>query len=278
MTVNQTERGPVEYVQDGDGPSVLYFHGTGITCDGMLPFERAISESGFKLVMPNRPGYGDTPLASNRSLTDCADVVAALMDTLGIDTACVMGSSGGGAFAAAFAARHSDRANCLVLLCPQLHRWSDKSWMPQHSTWTLPLLKRRLLRKILFKLYAIQLPRMTAAQFLKMEAGSRYDSVRNDPLALELSRESLKAMASGPSHPGFENDMLVFLNEDIVTDSNKVSVPTLVLHDRCDPMAPVAHVDWFASLVKCECVPIHTAGHFVWAGPETERIDRKSVV
>jgi pimeloyl-ACP methyl ester carboxylesterase len=269
MGLISTDLGPVDYVESGVGPPILYFHGTGITCDGMLRIEAPLVNSGFRLVIPSRPGYGVTPLAENRSASACASVVAALMDALGIDAACIMGSSGGAAFATSFAIHHSGRTNCLVLLCPQLHRWSDKTWLPVQSRWTLAFLKNRLLRKMLLKLYAIHFRRMTLDQFTKLQSGVRYDSVRNDPSVRALCCDSLIAMKTELSSPGFENDFIVFTTEDIIKDQDALAIPTMIVHDCCDPIAPVAHVDWFKSIVpNCKCVSIHASGHLVWAGPD----------
>ena len=269
MAVIDTSSRPVEYVEAGAGAPIVYFHGTGITCDGMLPLEAPLAHSGFRVIIFNRPGYGRTPLAANVSATACASVACALMDALEIGSACIMGSSGGAAFATSFAIHHPDRTNCLILLCPQLHRWADKSWLPVQSRWTLRLLRNRWLRKLLLKLYAIQFRRTTIDQFMKMEAGARYESVRDDPTALDVCQKSLDAMANGPAHAGFENDMIVFLTEDIVRDGTPIASPAMILHDRHDPMAPVAHVDWFASFnPECKCISLHSAGHLVWAGPD----------
>ena len=223
MTVIDTLRGSIEYVEAGDGPPILYFHGTGITCDGMLPIEEPLANSGFRLIILNRPGYGATPIAEHRSASACSSVAASLMDALNIDSACVMGSSGGAAFATSFAIQHPERTDCLVLLCPQLHRWSDKRWLPIQSRWTLPFLKNRLLRKIFLKLSAIQFPRMTIDQFMKMESGPRYDTVRDNDSVRELCRNSLTAMAKGLRYPGFENDFIVFTTEDIINCSEECS-------------------------------------------------------
>jgi pimeloyl-ACP methyl ester carboxylesterase len=265
-----TDCGPVEYSESGAGDAILYFHGTGLTGDAMISFELPLVESGFRLIVPNRPGYGNTPLSGHRSASDCADVAAALLDTLNIDTASVMGSSGGAAFATAFAINHAARTRSLVLLCPQLHRWDHKRWLPASSRWTLPFVKRSWLRKLLLRLYAIQFPRMTVDQFLKMEAGDRYASVSDDPAARELCRESLSAMSRGIAQLGFENDFVVFTNESILDSTTTIALPVLVIHDSHDPMAPVDHVDWFSSIVNhCERVTIHAAGHLIWVGPDS---------
>ena len=276
--VIDTQRGPVEYTDAGAGEPILYFHGTGVTGDVMAAIEARLSEDDFRLIIPNRPGYGKTPLSSHNSANDCADVAAALLDRLGLNAVSVMGSSGGAAFAVAFAVKHSGRAKSLVLLCPQLHRWDHKRWLPVTSRWTLPFLKRTWLRKLLLGLYRFHLPRMSVQQFLKTEAGDRFADVAGDPAAQRLCQTTLAALAQGTKYAGFENDLLVFTNEDIMGADSSLQTPTLVIHDVKDPMAPVDHVDWFAAHVPgCERVCVHTAGHLIWVGPDADRMHARRV-
>lgn len=268
-----TTCGLVEYTEAGSGTPILYFHGSGITCDAMLPFEMPLVEAGFRVIIFNRPGYGDTPLANHTSAKDCSTVAAALMDALDLRTACVMGSSGGGTFATSFAVNHPERTEALVLMCPNLHRWSDIAWLPAHSQnqGTILCLRNRWLRKLSLKLYSMQLRRFTVDQFLKMESGGRYDSVRDDPAVLEFCEQCLEAMSDGPTHSGFENDMAVFVTEDVIVAPTPIASPVLILHDPQDPMAPVAHVEWLASFnPECTCVSLHTAGHLIWTGPDAD--------
>lgn len=273
-----TARGAVEYCVAGDGEVVLYFHGTGGTCDGMMPFEEGLARDGFRLVMPNRPGYGSTSLASNTSVTDCSNVSAALLDTLGIERVGVMGSSGGGTFALSFALTHPDRCNSLTLLCPQIHRWSSKEWMPHSGRWTLPFLRVSILRKLLMAGYRAQFSKITAAQFLKMEAGARYESIRSDQHALKVAAGSIELMKKGVMFPGFENDMRIFVTEDVFAKGNTLQPPSMVIHDVVDPMAPVAQIDWFCNLVpSCQRVNVETAGHLVWAGRDAELVHESRV-
>jgi pimeloyl-ACP methyl ester carboxylesterase len=276
--VVETHRGPIEYSEAGMGDPILYFHGTGVTGDAMVAVEAPLVDEGFRLILPNRPGYGKTPLSTHRSATDCANVAAALLDSLGIADVSVMGSSGGAAFAVAFAVQHSDRAKSLVLLCPQLHRWDHQRWLPVTSRWTLPFLKRPWLRWILLTLYRFQLPRMSVQQFLKAEAGDRYADVDEDPATQSLCETTLAAMAQGTKYAGFENDFVVFTNDDIIGANRPLRTPTLVLHDVKDPMAPVDHVAWFVSKVPdCERVAVHTAGHLIWVGPDADVMQQTRV-
>jgi len=92
----ETAKGPVELTEASDGEPVLYFHGTGITGEVMVPVESPLLDDGFRLIVPNRPGYGKTPLAPHESAQACGDLMAALLDELKIERCTVMGSSGGG--------------------------------------------------------------------------------------------------------------------------------------------------------------------------------------
>jgi pimeloyl-ACP methyl ester carboxylesterase len=61
--VVETDCGPVEYSEAGAGDPILYFHGTGVTGDVMVSVEASLVEEGFRVIAPNRPGYGKTPLS-----------------------------------------------------------------------------------------------------------------------------------------------------------------------------------------------------------------------
>lgn len=262
-----TSHGPVEFAEAGAGPPILYFHGTGAANDLVFLVERPLVRDGFRLIVPNRPGYGQTPLTGNESAVDCADLAAEILTSLGIERAAIMGSSGGGAFAAAFAARHPARAACLVLECAQIHRWDDRRWLAAASQWTFPLLKRPITRRWLLRIYRWQFRFQTPTGFLKFESGPRFDEVRHDAEALDLCRLTLKSMRRClPHSAGFDNDFAVFLEEDGL-QPGAVACPTLVIHDPLDPVAPVAHAEWVAQCVpQAQRCDIQAAGHLVWAG------------
>jgi pimeloyl-ACP methyl ester carboxylesterase len=259
-----TPRGPVQFTDIGTGPPILYFHGTGVASDFIVPLEKMLLEDGFRLIVPNRPGYGETPLTGNESSTQCADLSAELLTILGIERSAAMGSSGGGLFAAAFAARHPERTACLVLECAQLHRWDDRRWLPPANQWMLPLLVRPLLRRLLLRSYRWQFRWQTPAKFLRFESGSRYPDLANDTAALELAAICVEAMRRCLRQPkGFNNDFQVFLNVQTLP-LGAIACPTLVIHDPMDPVAPVAHADW-----ACDCIPnaqrfdVEAGGHLI---------------
>lgn len=63
-----------------------------------------------------RPGYLGTPMSSGKSPEQQGDLIAALLDKLGIAKAGVIAVSGGGPSAVRFGLHHSDRCAGLVLV------------------------------------------------------------------------------------------------------------------------------------------------------------------
>src|SRR3954470_56356 len=98
----------------GSGPAVVLLHGQPGSSADWEPVASRL-EDDFRVVVPDRPGYGDTG-GGARSISTNADAVATLLDRLGIEKATVVGHSWGGAPALAFANRHPDRVEGLVLV------------------------------------------------------------------------------------------------------------------------------------------------------------------
>jgi pimeloyl-ACP methyl ester carboxylesterase len=115
--VVRTARGPVEVAVTGDGPALLVVHGMpGDWRQSRVLATELASEA--TVVLVTRPGYGRTPLRSGRSPVEQAALYAALLTSLGIDRAAVLGISGGGPSAFALAAAFPDRCSGLLLACP----------------------------------------------------------------------------------------------------------------------------------------------------------------
>ncbi|MCW3814736.1 alpha/beta hydrolase [Micromonospora sp. DR5-3] len=111
----ETTRGPIEYDLYGTtGPVVLSVHaGLGGADQGRL-FASWLQDDGFRILSPSRPGYLGTPISSGRTLDEQADLLAALLDELGIDRVGVFAVSAGGPVGYTFAARHPHRVWGLV--------------------------------------------------------------------------------------------------------------------------------------------------------------------
>jgi pimeloyl-ACP methyl ester carboxylesterase len=99
----------------GAGPAVLLLHST--VCDRRMwdPQVPVLSAAGHRVVRCDLRGYGETPVP-DRPYDNAGDV-AALLDSLGVRSAAVIGASGGGRVALQFSARWPSRVTALALLC-----------------------------------------------------------------------------------------------------------------------------------------------------------------
>jgi pimeloyl-ACP methyl ester carboxylesterase len=115
-SVVETSRGPIEYAQIGEGRPVLFVHGAPGGYDELGAFKITHEElSGFRLIIPSRPGYLRTPLSVGKTPAEQADALLALLDKLEVQRVALVGHSGGGPVALQFALRHPDRCSALVL-------------------------------------------------------------------------------------------------------------------------------------------------------------------
>ena len=130
--------GPVEYLDDGEGPAVLLIHGIFGGHDAALRLADPSVLAGWRRLAPSRFGYLGTAMPARASVALQADTHAALLDARGIDRAAVMAGSAGTTSALALALRHPDRVAGLVLQ-------SSNAPGPQHDADAMPSwLARRL--------------------------------------------------------------------------------------------------------------------------------------
>jgi pimeloyl-ACP methyl ester carboxylesterase len=101
---------------DSGGWPLLYCHGTpGSRFEAAL-FARAAAARRVRLIALDRPGYGDTSPLPARALGEETADVAAVLDSLGLSCVDVLGFSGGGPHAMAFAACSPDRTRRVGLV------------------------------------------------------------------------------------------------------------------------------------------------------------------
>ena len=108
----------IAYREYGDpaGQPVVLLHGTpGSSRFGGL-FAPAAADAGVRLLAIDRPGYGDSDPWPTRTLTDIGGVVAGVLDDAGVQSAGVVGFSGGGPHALAVAATQGDRVTSVDLV------------------------------------------------------------------------------------------------------------------------------------------------------------------
>jgi 2-hydroxy-6-oxonona-2,4-dienedioate hydrolase/4,5:9,10-diseco-3-hydroxy-5,9,17-trioxoandrosta-1(10),2-diene-4-oate hydrolase len=113
---------PIFVAETGDGPAVVMLHGGGPGASGVSNYSRnidALAER-FRVIVPDMPGYGRSVKGVDQGdpFGYLADMIRALLDELGIDSAHLIGNSYGGAAALRLALDTPDRVGMLVLMGP----------------------------------------------------------------------------------------------------------------------------------------------------------------
>src|SRR5215217_1502048 len=122
--VVSTARGPVEVTDVGDGAAVLVVHGTGGGFDQGMNIARGFMGEwgeGFRRIAVSRFGYLRTPMPQDPSSAAQADALAAVLDTLEVPRAHVIGVSAGAHPTAQFALRYPEKVEALILAVPALY-------------------------------------------------------------------------------------------------------------------------------------------------------------
>jgi pimeloyl-ACP methyl ester carboxylesterase len=116
-----TAAGEISIMRAGRGDPVLLIHGLGTTKVSFLPTLAALAGS-HRVIALDLPGFGDSdkPLAARYDPPFFAAAVEALMDSLGIERASLVGNSMGGRTALEAGMTFPDRIDRLVLLAPAL--------------------------------------------------------------------------------------------------------------------------------------------------------------
>src|SRR5262249_40789732 len=109
-TLAWREYGPV------DGRPLLRFQGTPGSRKSRHPDEHAYDRLHVRMVVADRPGYGESTRLPGRGIADVADDALELLDHLGLGVVHVLGGSGGGPHVLAFAERHPDRVRAATVI------------------------------------------------------------------------------------------------------------------------------------------------------------------
>jgi len=102
------------HIERGGGPAVVFLHGIGGDATSWLPELEALSPR-YRAIAWDMPGYGASPALPRMTFPALAAALKALLDSLDIHRAHLIGHSIGGMVAQEFAAAFPDRVASLVL-------------------------------------------------------------------------------------------------------------------------------------------------------------------
>ena len=251
--IMDTVLGEVEYSVKGDGPPILFAHGSPGGYDQSMVVANLLESNRFTYIAVSRPGYLRTPLQQKSPETQ-ADLYAALLDKLGIPKATIIGASGGGPSALQFALRHSERCSSLILLCAVSQRWSEQELLealPPIQQLMAPMVERL----VLFNNFALFL--------LESLLRWQHSPLRAD-LVHSIAMPQLREV-------GYKNDVeqYEYIGEYPL---EQITAPTLVLHGDKDRNVPIKHAEFVASKVPHARFVIDEGGDHLFFLTHREKI------
>jgi pimeloyl-ACP methyl ester carboxylesterase len=268
-TLIETRLGPVELADSGgDGPVVLFVHGTPGGADQGALMGRFLVDAGFRVVAPSRPGYLGTPLSEATAEPGAqAALHAALLDVLGIDTFGLVCWSGGGPSSYELAASHPDRARAVVAIAALSgpytfeHPGQEKPLFTRPGAWLMREMARHAPKSVV-KAMTTEEGDLDRQQAKDLVAATWEDEDRRrfvlDWVETVIGRRS----------EGFDNDRARYPNLDLPLE--RVTAPVLLVHADTDSDVPVSHSHHAAERLPRATLRIISGGTHIsaWAGPD----------
>lgn len=255
----------VHVIEAGEGPSVLFLHGSSTSSLSLLPLLEHLE--GVRAIAVDRPGFGlservDVPCERFREAA--VEFLDDVVDQLGLQTFALAGQSMGGTWALWYALARPERVSRLVLVGSAPLLPDTRAPLPLRVTAT-PVVGDLLTRLVK--------PNPKRLVQLMSSVGEKDTIVRypdlieslvaagNDPIASAVNLAELRAAIS-PF--GFRRSMRLQPRE-----LRRLTVPTLVIWGDHDPVGTVEVGKATAELIPDARLEVLTAGHVPYlANPE----------
>jgi pimeloyl-ACP methyl ester carboxylesterase len=232
---------PVNFVELGEGPPLLFVHGLGGSWPNWLEQLPVFARS-HRVIAVDLPGFGHSPMPRETiSISGYARTLDVLLDSLGIDAAAVVGNSMGGFVAAELAINFPRRVERLALVSAA----GISTYDNRAGTRALPGLRRA--------------ERVVAAYAgwiaAHSDAVARRPGLRNATLGLIASHPGRlpAALAAeqirGAGKPGFVQALAANLDYDFRDRLAEIACPTLIVWGDNDRVITARDADRFAELI-----------------------------
>jgi len=224
-----TEDGTQIYYKDwGKGPVITFSHGWPLNSgawDGQMFF---LAQNGFRVVAHDRRGHGrSSQVFWGNDMDNYADDLAAVIETLDLKDATLVGHSTGGGEVVRYIARHGSKRIAKAVLIGAVPPIMVKSDANPEG---LPIEGFDKMRSDLFK---------DRSQFYRDLAKPFYGA--NRPNA-EVSQGLLDQFWLWSMQVGLKNaydSIKAFSETDFNEDLKKIDIPTLIIHGEDDQIVPV---------------------------------------
>lgn len=254
--------GPVEVAVVGDGPALLAVHGQPGGYDQALALAR-VAGPGWRVIAPSRPGYLGTP-GEHADLDAQADLLAALMDALGVDDAAVLALSAGAPVALRLAERHPGRVRAVALIAPVTGPDArpvtlfDRLFMSRAALMAVHVVLRVAPSVAIAGAFVVS--GFPSAGGVVREARR---IARRPDLVQRLRTTIDTALPFGPRRDGVQADDQLIASLR-TTLGQRVTAPVLAIHGDADIEVPAAHSRVLPTRIPgCRVMLLGGAGHVV---------------
>lgn len=250
--------GSVEYIDVGKGPSLLVSHGIFHGCDGGQRSARDVV-SGHRVVSPSRFGYLGSTMPENPSGAAQADAFIDLLDHLDVETTAVMGISAGTSAAVQMAVRHPERVTHLII---SSGNWPGSPTSEAPPEWA----------KMFYNDPAMWLLRAAAPPMMNGLMGVPKGFPQDNQQAAYV-KEMLDSIF--PLEPRAEGAIFDAFSSNPEINNyalEQITVPTLIIHSKDDPLASFDGAQAAAGRIPgARLVALESGGHLGLGQTETVR-------
>lgn len=225
-------------------PPVILLPGAGDLAWEYREMAGALEAAGWRVVLADLPGHGDSPPAPSYGVSETADALAALMEQIDAGPVVVVATSFAPAAAAWLAAEHPGIIRGLVAISP--HMTAEPSVAATLQRWVISaLLRGPWAAGLWVRLYR-----------------SWFKSVT--PQGFEEHLDELRSMLSDPVRRRAVRETLTAGRDGVAPRLERLDIPSLVMFGSADDhfADPVAEASELAATMGAEQVIIDGAGHY----------------
>ncbi|MCG7878181.1 MAG: alpha/beta hydrolase [Candidatus Thiodiazotropha taylori] len=267
---------------DPEGVPAIYLHGfPGSRLEARL-FDLPARQHGLRVIAPDRNGLGLSDPKAGRRLIEWAVDVEALADNLKLERFFLIGISGGGPYALAYAHKCAERLEGLTLVCPLGPL--DQPALLEAMRWPAKINFRSIrdtpwLSNISFRFSVVPLTQLWPQWIYQIMLGMAPPpdvAVLNRPTVRKAITASIReAVRQGAD--GVLQEMSLY-TQPWGFDPAEITIPIQLWHGTADKTVPILHGLTLAErLPECEMHIVDGEGHFSLPIDSMEKIQRQLI-
>ncbi len=267
MTQNiaRTSKGSIEYRFEGSGPTIVVLNGGHCSRDTRLSHEK-LTEHGFSVLTPSRPGYDSTPSEVGKSAQAAADALATLLDTLQISKVDVIGISAAGPTALAFAQQHPSRVRKLILESAVATDWDEQTKKLSRIGFGGAAKVTWAVMHMMLKFFPTVIIKALLHDLTVLDVNMVINRMSQDDLAFVK-----RMLQTSQASTGFLNDI-----EHKVDNLATITKPVLVMYSPNDKTVSPNNARRIADeIATCELYEVQSDTHLIWIGVSAKDVWKK---